>query len=154
MAQKQLTDFSSKKSKSVTHSSLPEQSSTEERRCNVPNTISPQDLGPSYFVSASYDGKTRKAVIKLYEPCSGRIFFWYDNTGHRPYCLTNLSQIELERISSLTEHPGLDRFEIVEKYDPISNRKMKTTKVVALDPLAIGGRPRGCIRDIIPEEFP
>jgi len=28
------------------------------------------------------------------------------------------------------------------------------TKIVANDPLAIGGRPQGCIRDIIPEDFP
>jgi len=154
MAQKRLTDFSHEKGNPSAYSSFSEQSSATEERCNVPNTLFPMNLGPSYLVSASYDGKTRKAVIKLYEPCSGRIFFWYDNTGHRPYCLTNLSPIELEKISSLIEHPGFDHFEIVEKFNPILNRKMKTTKVVALDPLAVGGRPRGCIRDIIPEEFP
>ncbi|MCL4430465.1 MAG: hypothetical protein M1167_06905 [Chloroflexi bacterium] len=52
--------------------------------------IAPENLPPSYFVSASYDGRQKKAVIKLYEPQSGQIYFWYDNTGHKPYCLTNL----------------------------------------------------------------
>jgi len=42
----------------------------------------------------------------------------------------------------------------VEKFNPLLNKEVKVTKVVAKDPLAIGGRARGCIRDIIPEEFP
>ncbi len=54
--------------------------------------IAPENLPPSYFVSASYDGRQKKVIIKLYEPESGQIYFWYDNTGHKPYCLTNLSQ--------------------------------------------------------------
>ncbi len=153
MAQKHLTDFSNGKDKQNAYPSLSERSLKEEES-NVPNIRTPMDLGPSFLVSASYDGKARKAFVKLYEPGSGRIFFWYDNTAHRPYCLTNLSPIELERINNLVKHPGFDHFEIVEKFNPILDRKTKVTKVVALDPLAVGGRPRGCIRDIIPEEFP
>jgi DNA polymerase I len=116
--------------------------------------IAPENLPPSYFVSASYDGRQKKAVIKLYEPESGRIFFWYDNTGHKPYCLTNLSQYELEKIDRLVNHEGFNRFEILEKFDPLNDKKVKVTKIVADDPLAIGGRPQGTIRDIIPEDFP
>src|SRR5665647_755850 len=52
--------------------------------------VCPENLPSSFFVSASYDGRQKKAVIKLYEPESGQIYFWYDNTGHKPYCLTNL----------------------------------------------------------------
>ncbi len=116
--------------------------------------IAPENLAPSYFISAAYDGKTRKALIKLYEPTTSQIYFWYDNTGHKPYCLTNLSPYELEKINRLIRHPGFDHFEIVEKFDPLLNRNVKVTKVMAKDPLAIGGRARGCIRDIIPEDFP
>jgi DNA polymerase I len=105
-------------------------------------------------VSATYDGQAKKALIKLYEPVSGQIYFWLDNTGHKPYCLTNLSQCELEKIGRLREHPGLDHFEIVEKFDPLLNKNVKVTKIVANDPLAVGGRPSGCIRDIIPEDYP
>jgi DNA polymerase I len=43
--------------------------------------VAPANLPPSYFVSASYDGKLKKAVVKLYEPESGQIYIWYDNTG-------------------------------------------------------------------------
>jgi DNA polymerase I len=125
---------------------------TREKQAFPP--FAPEDLSPSYFVSATYDGRARKALIKLYEPDSERIYFWLDNTGHQPYCLTNLSQYELEKISRVTQHPGFDCFKIVEKFDPLLNKNVKITKIVTRDPLAIGGRPSGCIRDIIPEDFP
>ena len=116
--------------------------------------VAPENLPPSYFVSATYDGRSRKALIKLYEPESGEIYFWYDNTGHKPYCLTNLSPIELEKIDRLMKHEGFDHFEIEEKFDALLDRNVKVTKIVTTDPLAVGGRPQGTIRDIIPEDFP
>ena len=114
----------------------------------------PENLPPSYFVSATYDGRQKKAVVKLYEPQSGRLYFWYDNTGHKPYCLTNLSPHELEKIDRVTHHEGFDKFELTDKFDPLQDRKVKVTKIVTNDPLAIGGRPQGSIRDIIPEDYP
>ncbi len=114
----------------------------------------PKNLPASYFVSASYDGRQRKAVIKLYEPESGQIYFWYDNANHKPYCLTNLSPIELEKIDRLIQHEGFDSLEITEKFDPLANASVQVTKIIAKDPLAIGGRPAGTIRDIVPEDFP
>ncbi len=116
--------------------------------------IAPENLPPSYFVSATYDGRQRKAVIKLYEPDSGRIYFWYDNTGHKPYCLTNLPEAELKRIPRLMQHEGFDHFELDEKFDPLSLKNLRVTKIVTNDPLAIGGKPQGTIRDIIPEDYP
>ncbi len=113
----------------------------------------PRELPPSYFVSATYNGKKGCASIKLYEPESGKIYFWDDITGHKPYCLTNLPASELEKINRLISHPGFDHFESVEKYDPLLDKQVTITKIVAKDPLAIGGRPSGCIRDIIPEDY-
>ena len=103
--------------------------------------IAPRNLPPSYFVSASYDGKQKKAVIKLYEPESGEIYFWYDNTGHLPYLLTNLSEYELGKIDRVINHEGFDHFESEEKLDTLVDKKVTVTKVVCKDPLAIGGRP-------------
>jgi DNA polymerase I len=139
--------------------------STERRATHIPESpqnrqkpvfppLAPQNLPTSYFVSATYDGQAKKALVKLYEPTSSQIYFWLDNTGHKPYCLTNLSQYELEKITRLTEHPGLDHFEIVAKFDALADKNVKVTKILANDPLAIGGRPSGCIRDIIPEDYP
>lgn len=128
---------------------------TEEKVAAAPFLLeAPENLPPSYLVSATYDGRRRLACIKLYEPLSQRIYLWYDNTGHKPYCLTNLSPVELEKIERLVMHPGFERFDVVEKYDPLRDRKVRVTRVVAKDPLAVGGRPAGCIRDIIPKEYP
>ncbi len=90
--------------------------------------VCPENLPPSYFVSASYDGRQKKAVIKLYEPESGQIYFWYDNTGHKPYCLTNLTPYELNKIESLTHHEGFDSLEVTERYDPLQNQTSKSQK--------------------------
>ena len=159
MQQKSLFDYTSAPKKigqeeKIQISKTPiEETAYKPRIRSVFPPIAPENLPPSYFVSATYDGRKRKAVIKLYEPESGRIFFWYDNTGHKPYCLTNLSPIELEKISRLMEHPGLDHFELEEKEDPLAFKKIQVTKIVTNDPLAIGGKPQGTIREIIPEEF-
>ncbi|MEJ2271589.1 MAG: hypothetical protein P8X91_03720, partial [Candidatus Bathyarchaeota archaeon] len=50
----------------------------------------PEDLPPSYLVSVFYDGKKQLSTVKLYEPISKKIYFWDDNTGHKPYLLTSL----------------------------------------------------------------
>lgn len=116
--------------------------------------ISPQSLPPSYFVSASYDGRQKKAVIKLYEPVSGDIYFWYDNTGHKPYCLTNLSVADVEKIDRVMHHEGFNHLETCQKLEPFQDQEIQVTKIVTDDPLAIGGKPYGTIRDIIPADFP
>jgi len=133
----------------------PEQLATSEEQKTteiVPKKKTPKQLPPSHFVSASYDGKKRKACIKLYEPKSKHIYFWYDTTDHKPYLLTNLSPYELDQIGQVKNHPSLDDFEPVEKFDPLLDKNVTMTKVIAKDPLAIGGRPQGCLRDIIPKE--
>jgi len=164
MAQKSLLEYSPTQKKPSkqealntaappTNTAIPETAKKTNKRPSFP-PVAPENLPPSYFVSATYDGRSRKALIKLYEPTSGEIYFWYDNTGHKPYCLTNLSPYELEKIPRLMNHEGLNHFEIQEKYDPLLDREVQVTKIVTDDPLAIGGRPQGTIRDIIPEDFP
>lgn len=116
--------------------------------------VAPLNLPASYFVSATYDGRLKKAVIKLYEPESGQIYFWYDNTGHKPYCLTNLSKADVEKIERVVKHEGFDHIETCRKLDPFLRQEIDVTKIVTNDPLAIGGKPYGTIRDIIPQDFP
>jgi DNA polymerase I len=160
MAQKSLDEYSlvqNKPLKEAKAEALPivtPESTKREKKNRAFPPVAPENLPPSYFVSATYDGRSKKALIKLYEPTSGKIYFWYDNTGHKPYCLTNLSQYELEKIDRLVKHEGFDHFELEEKFDPLLDRNVKVTKIVANDPLAIGGKPEGTIRDIIPEDFP
>jgi DNA polymerase I len=166
MAQKSLLEYSPAQKKpskeeqpkaeaSPTPEASPETEKKEKRkkRSDFP-PVAPENLPPSYFVSATYDGRSRKAVIKLYEPESEEIYFWSDNTGHKPYCLTNLSPYDLEKIDRLIHHEGFNRFKTEERFDALLDRKVQVTKIIANDPLAIGGRPQGTIRDIIPEDFP
>ncbi|UCE15886.1 MAG: DNA-directed DNA polymerase I [Candidatus Bathyarchaeota archaeon] len=157
MTNRNLEDFfkaAEKVEKKPTESPPAEKPPKERKNLVSQPEKSPKELPPSYFVSASYHGGKKCASIKLYEPESEKIYFWYDATGHKPYCLTNLPASELKKISRLMSHQGFDRFESVEKYDPLLDQQATITKVVAKDPLAIGGRPSGCIRDIIPEEYP
>jgi len=116
--------------------------------------VAPTNLPPSYFVSAFYDGRQKKAVVKLYEPISENLYFWYDNTDHKPYCLTNLTKEELTKFDRITHHEGFDSFKVEKRFDPLLDRTVQITKIMAQDPLAIGGRPAGTIRDIIPEDYP
>jgi DNA polymerase I len=132
----------------ATHEKKPQ---TETKQVVYPDY--PKDLPPSYLVSVTYDGKKQLASLKLYEPMSQKIYFWDDNTGHKPYCLTSLPPAELEKLSRVTGHTGFDHLETVEKFDPLLDKEVTVTKVVAKDPLAIGGRQSGCIRDIIPEDY-
>jgi DNA polymerase I len=126
----------------------------KEGKARVLPPIAPFDLPPSYFVSAAYDGRQRKAIVKLYEPESGELYFWYDNRGHKPYCLTSLSEAKVLQFDRIVKHQGYDSCITEQKFDPLSNQNIQVTKIIAKDPLAIGGRPSGTIRDIIPEDHP
>ena len=44
------------------------------------------NIPSSLLISAAYNSREKKAVLKFYEPESGRIFLWTDKTGHKPYC--------------------------------------------------------------------
>ena len=132
---------------------LPETEAPKETK-PVVYTDFPEDLPPSYLVSVTYDGKKQLASLKLYETISQKIYFWDDNTGHKPYCLTSLPPEEIQKLSRVTGHTGFDHLETVQKFDPLLDKQVTVTKVVAKDPLAIGGRQSGCIRDIIPEDYP
>ena len=161
MPQKSLFDFNPPPKKPAEEAPKAEALSTQptaepekKHKRHVYPPKAPDNLPASYFVSATYDGRQRKAVVKLYEPESGNIYFLYDNTGHKPYCLTNLSPHELNTLPRVVHHEGYDHSEIIEVFDPLADKHIKVTKIVTNDPLAIGGKPQGSIRDIIPEDYP
>ncbi|MCJ7631143.1 type B DNA-directed DNA polymerase, partial [Candidatus Bathyarchaeota archaeon] len=108
-----------------------------------------KDLAEGYVLSAGYDGDRRAVYLRLYESKTRRIHFWYDNTKHLPYCLSDIPPEELKKVSNLVNHPGLDHIETVEKHDPLQDKKVNMSKIVAKDPLSIGGRFSGTIRDIV-----
>jgi len=108
----------------------------------------PQNTGPCYLLSVTYSGDKGSALVKLYDPESKKIYYWYDNSGHKPYFYTDIPPDELRKDPRVIGHKGFDHFERVELYDALRDRKVIMTKIVTKDPLSVGGA-RGALRDIV-----
>ena len=115
--------------------------------------LAPDNLPNSYLLSAGYDGAEQKAYLRLYEPVSQQVYLWYDNSNHLPYCISKESQGVLEKNSRLVKHEGYFFMEEVTRHDPLSDTEIRVTKVVAKDPLSIGGGRGQPIRSIIGDSW-
>jgi DNA polymerase I len=115
--------------------------------------LAPENLPTVYLLSAGYDGKAEKAFLRLYEPVSQEIYLWYDNTSHLSYCISKETPEALRKNERLLNYPDFLHLEQVDKFDSLSDQTVKLTKVVATNPLAIGGGLGGGIRNIIGESW-
>lgn len=115
--------------------------------------IAPKNLSISYLLSAGYDGKAEKAFLRLYEPNSQQIFLWYDNTSHLSYCISKEKPEDLRKNEKLINYPDFLTLEKTRKFDSLVENDIEVTKVVATNPLAIGGGLGGGIRNIIGESW-
>ncbi|MBI4258451.1 MAG: DNA-directed DNA polymerase I [Thaumarchaeota archaeon] len=88
------------------------------------------------LISATYDGESKKAVLKFYDTDSNTIQLWTDNTDHKPYCYSKLTVSELK---DLRTRPDVVDLREEEKLDLLHDSKITVTKIIATDPLAIGG---------------
>src|SRR5205807_2917664 len=100
----------------------------------------PRDMGQSYFVGAGYDGEKRAVYLKLYDPQTEKISFWYDNKSHTPYCISKDSVESLQKEKKVVNHPGFLRFEQSRRYDALNAVEIPVTLIHATDPLSIGGK--------------
>ena len=80
MPQKNLFDFNPPPKKHTEENpkaeALPQQPTAEPEKKHKRHLYppkAPDNLPASYFVSATYDGRKKKAVVKLYEPTSSNI---------------------------------------------------------------------------------
>lgn len=115
--------------------------------------LAPSDLPTSYLLSAGYDGKLEKAFLRLYEPDSKQVYLWYDNTGHMSYCISKETPEELEKIKDLTRFPDYRGIKEEQRFDAMADQPIIVSKVLASNPLAIGGGRNGGIRKIIGESW-
>jgi len=97
----------------------------------------PANLAPSFLLSIDYSGPLNKAVARLYNPDNKQVYFWLDNTGHKPYCYTDWPIQAVESVAR--KNPGFVRAEAVELHDLLKDEPVKMTKVIGDNPLAIGG---------------
>ena len=109
------------------------------------------NIPPSILLTARYDGNSGSAFVKLYDPDKKRINFWYDNTGHLPYCYTDIPPDEIKKSHlDIMNHPGFKDVQVVRKYDLLKDKEVAMTKIETTDPLAVGGR-EDSIRELIPD---
>ena len=103
------------------------------------------EIDQALLASASYDGDRRLAVLKFYDVKEERFRLWWDNTGHRPYCLTRLG---FDELGSVRARKDVIEITEEEKMDLVNDTSVKLRKIVTTDPLAIGGG-NDSIRDMI-----
>lgn len=99
-------------------------------------------LDTYFLLGCAYDGKAGKAYLKLLNPRTQEVEVRYDESGHRPYCYVKETPEEVETLKL----PGVVRLEREKKYDLIRDKEIEVTKILASDPLAIGGSS-GAIRE-------
>jgi DNA polymerase, archaea type len=95
------------------------------------------------LISAIYSGENQKVQLKFYDPNFHVIYFWQDKTDHKPYCYTKLEyRKRAEEIAAIEKKFEL---KIIPKIDLMSDKEIQAIKIIAPDPLSIGGR--GGIRE-------
>ena len=95
------------------------------------------------LISAIYSGEIQKVRLKFYDPILQKIYFWQDKTDHKPYCYTKLeNKKRAEEIAAIEKKFEL---KIIPKIDLISDKEIQAIKIIAPDPLSIGGK--GGIRE-------
>ena len=97
-----------------------------------------KELGAAVLVSATYDGERRVAQLKFYEPASNRVYLWADSSGHKPHCFSKLPPDELAYLKK--DRSNILEIVQVKKRDLINDKEILVSKIVATDPLAIGGQ--------------
>jgi DNA polymerase I len=127
----------------------PQKESVEVRRAKSRVELRQAQEGRRYFLLAvDYDGKAGKAVCKLYDPENQELAVHYDNTGHKSYFLVDLEPEQVRKNPKIVKHESFERIETVIKVDPYTGRKIKLTKIVVKDPLAVR-----TLRELVPRAY-
>ncbi len=91
-----------------------------------------------YLMDVRYDGRLGKAVAFIYNPSDGKLYRWVDATDHKPYFLVEPGPEDLRKMGiDLDRHESFVMYDVVTKYHPIRRKRIKVTRVVVSDPLAV-----------------
>jgi DNA polymerase, archaea type len=97
----------------------------------------PKDSRPMLLLSAVYSGEEKKVYLKFYDPQDKIIYQWRDRTDHKPYCYTKMDFAEQAR--QIAQKETKFTLKQVKKQDIILDKEIEVLKVIAPDPLSIGG---------------
>ncbi|MBD3229281.1 MAG: DNA-directed DNA polymerase I [Candidatus Lokiarchaeota archaeon] len=113
----------------------------KEKKKDLDIKTETKDIEKCLLLSVDYDGTNRLGYCRLYDLSSRKLIFWYDNSDHKPYLLTDLSIKELnQKYPEIKNHKGFIDYKELKKYDLITDQLKDMVKVIADDPLSIGGR--------------
>ena len=76
-------------------------------------------------------GKTKKVILKFYNPESEKIYLWEDKTGHQPYCFSKMAPEDLEFLSERDDVIGIKS---VKKIDTLKDKEIPISKIIVTDP--------------------
>ena len=97
----------------------------------------PNEDRPVLLLSAVYSGEEKKVYLKFYDPQDKIIYYWRDRTDHKPYCYTKMDFAK--QAEQVAQKEGKFTLERIKKRDIILDKEIETLKVIAPDPLSIGG---------------
>jgi len=92
---------------------------------------------PAMLLSAIYLGEDRKVYLKFYDLHDHCICFWRDRTDHKPYCYTKMEY--LNKLEKIVETEKKFTLENSKKQELITDQEINVVKIIAPDPLSIGG---------------
>jgi DNA polymerase I len=88
------------------------------------------------LLDVRYDGRFNKAVAYLVDS-NNRLVRWVDRTDHKPYFLTDAEPEVLASIGISSDNGLVVQFDVTAKFHPIRRERVKVTKVIVRDPLAV-----------------
>src|SRR5919206_1425237 len=89
------------------------------------------------LLSAIYSGDEQMVYLKFYDINDNTIYFWRDKTNHKPYCYTKMQY--RSTVEKIVEREKKYVLEQTIKKDLISDKEVDLLKIIAPDPLSIGG---------------
>ncbi|MCF2142451.1 MAG: DNA-directed DNA polymerase I [Candidatus Heimdallarchaeota archaeon] len=99
----------------------------------------PKNTPPCVLLQSVYDGKSGKAFLYLLDEKANRLYGWYDNTGHEPYLLTDLTEEQLKGITPVKKFSKITGYHPIHLWNLLLDKEVEMTKVTVTDPLAIAG---------------
>ncbi len=100
--------------------------------------VDTSNLERGFLLGAGYDGDKKVAYLKILDPDTQKVYYYYDKTFHKPYCFSKKSPSEL---AYLRKRDDVEDIVVEEKWDPLTDSMIKVSKIITKDPLAVGGHP-------------